>query len=366
MRKSLSYLIALGLIAGSFGSVVQAVPRYSMQYNKSCTQCHINPDGHGTRNSFGSQFYSYQELAMTKPEDPTAFNPMINDQVRIGTDSRLLYYGVLNQEGTPGSNSFMQMQGELYLIYHFSSKWLLYLDKGLGGGPSGASSFQIFGMGQILPWNGFVKAGRFAPPYGMYLGDHKAFVRDKLGFSMFWAESGVELGIEPGPLFLSVAATNGSRDFQDSDEGKAATGHAEVRFNLSDLHLWLGASGRYNQVQNQKDRLGGGYGGLSWGRWAVLGEVDYRDKTDGARTKSLVSFAELSYRIYRGITLRAEHDFYDSDLDQKSGSENMYVAGVELVPTGFLQVIPNARFHDISPGSGNDYYEFDVQLHLFY
>jgi hypothetical protein len=371
MRNALTKFIYSLLVVSLCSGISLAIPRYSMRYNQSCSQCHINPNGHGARNLFGAQFFAYNELAMTKPENPAAMNPMISDQIQIGLDSRIQYYGELYKKGTPGSNSFMQMQGELYLIYNFSSSWQFYLDKGLGGGPSGQGGFQVFGLGRILPLNGYVKAGHFTPPYGMHLADHKAFVLSQLGlggsFGSYWEETGVEVGIQPGSFLLSVAATNGSAAFTDADEGKAVTGHADFRHSFSDLHLWYGVSGRFNKVSLQEDRLGGVYGGIMYKKFGLLGEADYRsNKTGTQEVKSMASFLELSWLLRPGVTLRLEQDYYDPDLDLKSGSENMYVLGAEIVPTGFLQVIPNARFHDRDPGSSLDYYEFEVQLHLFY
>jgi hypothetical protein len=370
MRKALSKFILGLLVIGVCSGISLAVPRYAMKYNQSCSQCHINPNGHGARNLFGAQFFAYNELAMTKPENPAAMNPMINDQVQIGLDSRTMFYGVLKQKGQPGSNSFMQMQGELYLIYNFSSAWLFYLDKGLGGGPSGAGGFQVFGLGRILPLNGYLKAGHFTPPYGMHLADHKAFIRSRMGFGTlgaYWEETGVEIGIQPGSFLLAIAATNGSSAFTDADEGKAVTAHADFRRSFSDLHLWYGVSGRFNKVSIQEDRLGGVYGGITYQKFSLLGEADYRSqKTGNQEVKSLASFVELSWLLRPGITLRLEQDYFDPDLDLQTGSENMYVAGAEIVPTGFLQIIPNARFHDLQPGTTQDYYELEVQLHLFY
>jgi hypothetical protein len=361
--------LALALMVVVLGSGLSSgVPRYSMKFNKPCNQCHVNPNGHGARNMFGAQFYAYNELAMTKPEDPSKINPMISDQIQIGMDSRAMFYGSYYPDGGTGANSFMQMQGELYLIYTLSPSWLFYLDKGLGGGPSGAAAFQVFGMGKILPLNGYVKAGHFTPPYGMHLADHKAFVRERLGFGTYWFESGVEVGIQPGDFLVAVAGTNGASGFQDNNEGKAVTAHAEYRRSFSDFHLWYGVSGRFNYLgKDLEDRLGGAYGGLAYGNLAFMGEIDYRDqKVGAAQTKSLVSFAELSYLAMRGLTLKVEHDFQDSDLDLQSGVENMYVLGAEVVPTGFLQLIPNLRFHDRSQGTNQDYLELELQLHLFY
>jgi len=336
-----------------------AAPRYSVMYNQSCSLCHNDPSGGGQRSLYGAQFFAYTDLAMTPTplEKLGAIQPMLNDQIQIGFDMRTMFYG----QDKPSGNTFMQMQGDLYLNFQLNPKWAFYLDKGLYSG------FEIFGVGHILPANGYIKAGRFTPPYGLRLADHKALIRTKLGFAETWEETGMEIGFHPQQFTFALAATNGTTSFQDADEGKAATARADVRFSISDVRLWIGASGRYNETTSagdvQVDVVTGGFGGIVYGPLQIMGEVDYRN-TD--TIKQLASFAEVALQLRRGVLFKIEHDFWDSNIDEKSGAENMYLGGFEIVPTGFLQIIPNVRFHDLEPGSDDDYYEGEVQFHLFF
>ena len=353
IRYSAIMLLLLALSAG-------AVPRYSVMYNQSCTLCHVDPSGGGQRSLYGAQFFAYTDLAMTPTplEKLGAIQPMLNDQIQIGFDMRTVFYG-LDQ---PAGNTFMQMQGDLYLNFQLNPQWNFYLDKGLYSG------FEIFGVGHILPYNGYIKAGRFTPPYGLRLADHKAFVRQRLlGFGEAWEETGVEIGFHPQQFTLALAATNGSESFQDGDEGKAVTARADVRFSLSEVRLWIGASGRYNEITSagdvQVNVVTGGFGGIVYGPLQITGEVDYRNDDT---VKRLATFAEAALHLRRGVLFKLEHDFWDANIDETSGAENMYLGGFEIVPTGFLQLIPNVRFHDLEPGSDADYYEGEIQFHLFF
>ena len=350
MHSRTFLIVSLLLTVGTAG----AIPRYSAQYNQSCVLCHVDPSGGGARSLYGAQFFAYTELAakQVKFEDIGMIKPNLNDQIQIGFDARTMFYGT----DDPATNTFMQMQGDLYLIFQLSKQWSFMLDKGLYSG------FEAWGMGHIFPYNGYVKVGRFTPPYGLRLADHKAFVRDSLGMGYGFDETGIEFGLHPEHFTLNLAVTNGTRAFQDTDEAKAVTFRADVRVPLGGLRFWLGVTGRRNGTSPHEDMIGGGYGGISLGKFNLLGEVDYRDYL----TKSLVSFTEASYKVYRGITLKAEYDFYDSDIHHKTGAESMYLGGAEIVPTGFLQIIPNVRFHDRQPGSNSDYYEAEIQLHIFY
>lgn len=337
--------------------ILWAIPRYSVEYNQSCILCHVDPAGGGARSLYGSQFFAYTDLAMK--EIPFAeiekVQLMLNEQVQIGFDARTLFFGA----DQPAVNTFFQMQGDLYVIFHLSPQWTFYFDKGLYEG------FEIFAMGHILPYNGYLKAGHFTPPYGLRLADHKSFIRDKLGLGYGWTETGLEFGFHPERFSFSLAVTNGTvnpPNVPDADEAKAVTGRLDFRFPIGEWNGWIGVTGRRNEWLGKEDLLVGGYGGFSLGRFAFTGEIDTRDYL----ASELATYAEISLKIQRGITLKAEHDFYDPNLDQQTGAENMYVLGSEIVPNGFLQLIPNVRFHDLQPGSDDDYLEGEIQLHLFF
>ncbi len=346
------------LIAAFFSLEAEAVPRYSVMYNQSCVLCHVDPSGGGARSLYGAQFFAYTELGMKglALEELGKVQPMLNDQIQIGVDARTQFYGI----DSSGYNTFMAMQGNLYLNFQLNPIWNFYLNKGLYAG------FEVYGLGHILPHNGYVKVGRFTPPYGLRLADHKAFIREPLGLGMGWYESGMEVGFHPQNFTFAVAVTNGTTGFQSSGKGKAVTGRTDIRMSLGEANLWVGVTGRYNEEGQTLDRIGGVYGGVGLGRLFVLAEADYHHSLP---LKELCSYVEVSALLRQGLLLKLEHDFHDPNLDVTSGTENMYVFGAEIVPTGFLQLIPNVRFHDIKSGpeySGNDYYEGEIQFHVFF
>ncbi|MBU1880456.1 hypothetical protein KKA08_00370 [bacterium] len=332
-----------------------AVPRYAAQYNQACHLCHVDPSGGGARTLYGAQFFAYTELAVqeTPFEEIGKIQPMLNDQIQIGFDARTQFYGEEYSE----SNSFLQMQGDVYLAFRLSDQWLFYLDKGL------YSNFEVWGSGHILPANGYIKVGHFTPPYGLRLADHKVFVREKLGMQYGWQESGMEIGFHPEIFSGAVAVTNGSTQLIDADEGKAVTARADVRLPVGGAFLWLGATGRYNETMDVKDIIGGGYGALTFGPVTIMGEADYREM---GNTASLIGFGQATMKIRRGVTAKLEYNFYDPDIDYESGAETMVVVGCEVVPTGFLELIPNIRYHDFDNINIDSFYEAELQLHIFF
>jgi hypothetical protein len=332
-----------------------AVPRYSLRYNQSCALCHVNPTGGGQRSLFGAQFFAYTDLAMRtlKPDELDRVNPELSEQVQIGFDGRTVFH----VSDVPARDTFFQMQGDLYVNVTLAPEWGFYLDKGL------YDDFELAVAGHVLPWSGYVKAGRFHPPYGLQVADHTAFVRDRLGLGYAWKEAGVEVGFHPERVSLAIAVTNGSTGFEDTDTRKAVTGRLDWRGRLGDLRGWLGVSGRWNGAVGEDDRMAGGHAGLAVGPLTLLGEASLRR----LRTDALATLAEVGIVILRGITLRVEHDYFDPDVDVASGAESMVVVGAEIVPTGYLQLIGNLRYFDPSRGSRlSEHLEADVQLHFFY
>ncbi len=356
-------IVAIVLLTHFMTVDARGVPRYSARYNRSCDLCHLNPTGGGMRTLYGAQFFAYTELAVKRLsfDEIERVKPMLSEQLQVGTDLRTMYHGT---EEEPSANSFVQMQGDLYVNYEMSPRWSVYYDKGLYGG------FEAFGLGHVLPQSGYLKVGRFYPPYGMRVADHRSFVRERFGFGQRLSESGVEIGFHPQLFSTALALTNGSSDLFDDNETKALTGRADVRFPLSGWLFWLGATGRWNGTQKEDEWVGGGFGGISIKRLTVLAEMGIRD----IGTRSVVSFFELALLVKRGVTVRLEHGFLDPDIELRSRAENMFVIGTEIVPTGFLQVISNIRYHDktsaadteVNRGAAAEYFEGDVQLHLFF
>jgi hypothetical protein len=157
---------------------------------------------------------------------------------------------------------------------------------------------------------------------------------------------------------------------------KAVTGRADLRFSVNNMGLLWGLTGRYNDtagsgsLDGRQARYGGTYGGVNYKGLTFLGETDLHDSRPGdSRVRQLDTFAELSWAVSPGILLRLEHDFADPNRDARSGDENMFVIGAEIVPRGFLQVISNLRYHDIDAGPdypGDRYYEGEIQIHFFF
>src|SRR5262249_10750471 len=158
-----------------------------------------------------------QELVPKEFAIRQSSTPMIDTHlgkyVSIGTDFREIFIASTPVAGGLSPQGFFPMQGDVYLALQLDPKYLLYYSHGL------SNTYEAFGVGHVLPWDGYIKAGRFVPPYGWRFDDHTMYVRADEGFTPpVIADGGVEVGLSPKHADLRVAVVNGARGSElDSD-----------------------------------------------------------------------------------------------------------------------------------------------------
>ncbi|MDH3251583.1 MAG: hypothetical protein OEM41_02260 [Ignavibacteria bacterium] len=345
-------------------SMASALPRFASRTGAKCQACHVNPSGGGMRQTFGVN-YGRDELPVPTWSEELGmedFSTKISDVVSIGADFRTLFY--YQQTAGSNSNAFWQMQGDIYLNLRIARKVSMYLDKGLYNG------FEVFGLLNILPGNGFVKVGKFVPNYGTKLDDHRAFVREKLGFSPELGRperTGAEIGFAPEPLVLTTGVFNAEDGFGFAPNNKALLGRIDfiqklgedVRLGLAGNVLWQ------EKTSGLKTTLLGGLGSISYKRLTVTGEVDLIKKDSvGRKVDGLALYAEANVVLTQGVDLKFGYDFYDPDTDVKSGSQSRYTVGVEFFPLSGVEVRPLYRINSEDPVNTKNN-EFHLLVHFY-
>jgi hypothetical protein len=290
------------------------------------------------------------------------FTTKLSNVVSVGADFRTLYYNV--ETGETNSNAFWQMQGDIYLNFLISKKVYMYLDKGLYSG------FEVFGLLNILPANGFIKIGKFVPNYGTKLDDHRTFIREKTGFSPELGRperTGAEVGFAPGPVRLTAGLYNAVDGFGGTTNDKALLGRVDYLLKLGeDTHFSLGGNVfRKEEPTQLKTTLLGGLGALSYGNVTLMGEVDViRKDSIGMKTNGLVLYGELDVVVTPGLDLKFGYDFFDPDTDIKSGSQTRYTVGFEFFPLSGVEVRPLYRFNREQPVNTRNN-EFHLMMHFY-
>jgi hypothetical protein len=323
------------------------------------------------RTPYGVQ-YGREQLPVptwTEEFELDEFSTKLSDVLSFGADFRTLFFYQQNPDtGTPpraveGSNSLWQMQGDVYLSFSLAKKIRLYLDKGIYTG------FEIFGLLNVLPENGYIKIGKFIPAFGTRMDDHRTFIRTVTGFSPEFGRpelTGAEVAISPGPITVMGGVFNAS-DAGFRNE-KAFLGRAEGLFKASDdLSIGIGGSVfTRKQASGGRTTLMGGFGSLSYQTVTVFGEVDLiENKIGSAKVTGLVSYVELDYILTPGLDLKVAYEFYDPDKEIKTGSTSRYAFGVEFFPLPGVEARPMYRIVKDEPTDvKNNEFQFVVHFYL--
>ena len=351
----LVFLLLFCIFAGTTGF---GLPRFSAITNLKCGNCHIDPNGGGMRNYYGAAMWGRETLpvqAWSRDSTMAGFTPRLNDFISIGMDMQTLFYSQQQQNNT----SFYQMQGNLYLSARLANNILLYFNKGLYG-------FDAFGIASILPANGYVKVGRFTPAYGTRIDDHTTFIRTKTVFPFFRREdTGIELGISPTSLMWNVGVFNGESGADPSNGNiRLITSRAEALFRLEDLTISFGGSTWFNKGIAGTLTMFSGFAGFGYQDVTLNLEADFKKDNALLGTNEFISYLEVNYAIIDGLVLKFIYDFYDPDLEYRTGSETRYSLGAEFFPLPGIEVRPMVRFHSKTPGNIQQN-EFDFLVHLF-
>jgi hypothetical protein len=117
--------------------------------------------------------------------------------------------------------------------------------------------------------------------------------------------------------------------------------------------------------------IAGTYGYLTWGNLTWLGQADWmrRDPPATKATTGLVTSQELTLLLRRGLELKGTYDFFDPDLDVRSGAKSRWGGGLSFMPRSFLVLEALYRDSRVESGpalAGGDFQEGVIQLHVLY
>ncbi len=379
-----------------------ATPRLAASYGQNCQLCHVNPTGGGMRTSFVTQFMGPTELALkplTAHEPSLMPNPKINDQITIGADFRMLYLaeavkeadtghgghqavsslkqpstspvrsahldrgGFLVQDHGNATNSFLTMQGSVYLSFDPDPHFTLYFAKGWYGG------FETFALGRVLPAHGYIKVGQFVPDIGWRWDDHTRFTRLALWPSFpVVTDAGIEAGIYPGPFVASAGVFNGAANAFDDNSQKEIVGRVLYRQRIGSVHAALGGSARWNRGPDSRELTLGAQGQAGWGRLAYLGDF-FRIRREllgpdtPGTTRSWVFSQQLDFKPHRGVDLYLGYDFYDPNTDSGGSTQSEVSVGSRIYIRHFLKIEPVLRLERIGEDTSR---RLELIVHAFY
>lgn len=346
MQRRWSAALFAMLIVLSGAAPSAALPLYASREGATCVTCHVDPNGGGIRNEFG--FVYNRNRHATEPEErwsSLTVDPKLNDWITVGLDVRVLYLAEHRNGGgqTLATSTFFPMQGQVNVAVMPHEHLTLVASHGAivdePGFPSAWVARELYGMFEGLPGGAYARAGRFRLPFGLRQDDHTSFTRDP-GFLTYDAQkpsAGIDAGRIGNRAFVQAS-------FVDDDEPlvtRARTAAAKIG--------WAGE--RFQAALSGFHREGGDdlwsvYASATRGAWTVMGEYagGTLDSSDPPNREAF--FAELDYRVSRGVSLRAKLDYMDVFRGEPGGLRRRYSGDVDWNPVPFAQAKLSYRYYD--------------------
>ncbi len=324
-----------------------SLPRLAAEQAVACKTCHINPNGGGARTEFGNHSVAFHELCLpqTKKLVEKRYNkPRLSESVLAGFDTRYLIFE---------NGRISKIQTDAYVTFEPFNEFYYHLrfwENGIN---------ENYALLYFDNQKYYVKAGRFYPTYGLGLTDHTAtaLVRERIGLGPSSYIEGLSLGAEVKDRNVVVEIFNPG--------GRLVGGlHIFRAGYLKPISYLTGLSVRISEEINDSTgaypHTRGIFGGISYDRFTLLGEIDLAGKGND----SLITYGELTSRLEYGLYFVAEYNFFDPNRDVKSGVDEFVRLSLELYPLPYVLFRPSYTFY--TRGILQDQDEFFLQFHVGY
>jgi len=328
-----------------------ALPLYASREGKTCIACHYDPNGGGMRNDFGFLYEKNRHGLDTEQKwANVTVDPRLNDWVAIGVDTRLLYIASHTKGGPAlGTSTFLPMQGELNIAVTPHDYLTVVMSRGITTDANTFQARELYGLIHDLPHDLYAKLGRFRLPFGLRQDDHTSYVRslDFLPYNSQADDAGIEVGAAGPTCFGQLSFTNGSGTLSGERAqtlaAKIGTGRKAISAGLSGFHRYVEASG----ARHDRWAL---YAMSTWQKLTLLGEYD-GGTTDapvffGGNRNLWAAFAELDYRLSRGINVRGKFDYLEPNKDASGDLFRRWLVETDITPVPFTELKLSYRNHN--------------------
>ena len=370
MRK---FLLGLAVMLPAAG--VNAEPYLAVRTGFKCSQCHVNPIGAGIRTDYGTAYTEYlllmtqtQQLMKAQQGGQTSFDPKLNNSITVGGNFRMENVGTgsysyadtnYNSVIAKGSNTFNVKEGNFFINIDLIKNFLnLYLDENIWQAPGPR---EVWAMVSNLPLNGYIKAGQMLLPYGLRLMDDDAFIRNKTFYTFNNPDKAVEVGLEPGPLSLTLNLTQN----RFSSVGS---------LNFRNFRVGGSFGSGFTSYRQTFDQSYGPFVGANFGRFTLMSEVDFIRKPNNIpglpNIHQLAEFYEVNFLPWQGFNVKGTYEYFDRnrDVSNTRDGQDRWTFGVEPFVARFLQLGVYYRINRFIPQSvGSDNQSMLItRAHVFF
>jgi hypothetical protein len=364
--------------------ISNALPKYASRTGYKCQSCHVNPTGKGMRNEFGST-YGRDDITLPTYKEFVDYDDIttkLGPNLSFGGDYRSIFY----YETQNHASTFFQMQAAFYVNLRLNKKFQIYADKDFLG------DAEIFGLARVLPWDGYLKIGKFIPAYGTKVDDHNYFIRGGpynpgiqfagrfpagyptgLRFGELSEDTGLELGLAPSIFTFSVGVFDGLPGVNLPTTGtknKSVALRGDARFKLAGINWNFGGSFYNSPSLTDRRTFYGAFGAMTlFENLTLTSEIDYAEHQQSTfpTTVGIMWWHELNWMVTPGMDLKLAYESYDPDKDLQNGVFNQVTVGAELFLLSGVEVRPLYRINlnSLPNGVKANTNEFITIFHFF-
>ena len=360
----LTTLISLGGLVGS----ASAEPYMAIREGRKCSTCHVNQTGGGMRtplaNTHLEDITHYRDIFPELEAAAQSWDGQVNNYFSLGADVRfdnsLVFQDVPGENGEVDNDKFLRSnvdenildmrQASVYFMFAPVPDYVeIYLDQSFA--PGGTTTREIFAqLKGVMPWNGYVKAGRFFVDYGLRTenddlasqgnASQNLFVRGRTGTDFNGYYPGVEIGFQPGPISTSLSITNAAG--ASSEPRITANAYGIFRDMPVVENILTGGSFMWVPSNNGDTWNWGVYAGSNFGPLEYQAEVDFihaQNETLGLSKSTFAAYAEVNYLLMGWINTKFFGEYADNDgrWDTPDTAQNRFGFGIEPFIGRFLQ-----------------------------
>lgn len=365
----LKFLLIILIISSSY---VLPLPRFALQQKDKCISCHVNPTGGIMRNENGF-FFGRNVISLASPRDKNfLISPKLNDNISFGFDYRSQF--IYSQEKNRAD--FQDMTGSLYLNASVTSNIDVIARYDFPN-----SIWEAYGIVKILPNDSYIKIGTFVPYFGIRIDDHTSYTKggdygllfsigavQGLIYNPLYTETGIELGANISNWGLLTASVGKSRFNGTLSSDPSFTSRFEVNSSIDKLGFFAGGSFASVKIRNLGNNLNtllyGGFAGIGFQNFSLMGEYDIARDYIGNDITSSAMMLEASYLLTLGFEAVIRYDRFDKNVDLEKDDLSHLVFGFEFFPFTFLELRPQYRINLEEPSKGNN--AFVLQFHFWY
>ena len=357
--------VALGFSIALAAAPARAEPYLMVRAGAKCNDCHTNLTGGGKRTPFAhihARDILHDLDLLPIPPTVKGFNGQINEYLSIGGDLRVrnttVFQDRFSKKGTVPQNQAFRRHvtsndTDINEFLGYTQVDLLpdyvtlYGDWNLDGGVTNREGFGL--IRGFLPYDTYLKAGRFFPTFGLRVQDDQAFIRARTGYTFTNPDEGGEIGFAPGPFFIASSITNGTGG--DKDVAATVNGYGVFQDIPVVQTIMTGAS---FARQTDKRWAAAWYAGSNIWRFTYLGEfdlIDDRSPSSEPKRDQYAAYAEVDFLVFDWLNIRGTFDFVKVTHDR---DQTRYGIGVEPFINRFIQPRIQYRINNGPPVPTND------------